>query len=243
MLDYEYRLMFVSGFGAITFFLSIAVLILFPLSVPKWFDTSDGLSEPPFIINLLFLVLMITSNAFYIRYVGSTTLTLYILFKIFLVSLVPLILLLILYKNISLERAVRILQKQNKLYFSELQKHIVLKNEDEIEILSENKSDNLKLRSEDLVYIKSADNYIEVFFLSNNTIIKKLLRTTLKNIETQFVDHKNFIRCHRTSIVNGMHIEKLIRNYSGYHLQMKNFEELIPVSRQYLLLVQGKLSL
>ncbi|MCF8380023.1 MAG: LytTR family transcriptional regulator [Bacteroidales bacterium] len=239
MLDYEYRLMFVSGFGALTFFLSVVVLIFLPLSIPKWIDTSEGLSEPPFLLNLLLFILMITAYVFYIRYVGNISLSLYILFKILLVNLFPLILLLILYKNISLERDIQVLQHQNKSYYTELQKYIEVKDELEIEILSDNKSENLALKLHDIVYIKSADNYIEIYYLSRNAINKKLIRTTLKNIEKQLAAYNHFIRCHRRSIVNVKHIEKLIRNYSGYHLQLKYFNELIPVSRQYLLLVKG----
>ena len=56
---------------------------------------------------------------------------------------------------------------------------------------------------------------------------KKLIRSTLRNIELQLMDQSDFIRCHRTSIVNIIHINKLVRNYSGYSLKMSKLEEAI----------------
>ncbi len=234
MLDYDYRLMYVSGFGAITFFLACTVLIFLPLSIPKWFDTSNGLSEPPFILNILLLLMIATSYAFYIRYVGNVPITLYILFKVVLVCMLPLIILLILYRNMSLEKTILVLQKQNKSYFLKLEENEIIEEEEKIEILSDNKSDRFQLLHNNIIAIKSADNYIQIYYLENKTLEKKLLRNTLRNIELQFIDHKSFIRCHRTSIINELYIDKLIRNYSGYHLQMSYLEESIPVSRQYL---------
>lgn len=234
--------MFVSGFGAITFFLACIVLIFLPLSIPKWFDTSDGLSEPPFILNIVLLVLVVTSFAFYIKYVGNVPITLYIMFKVALVCMLPLIILLILYRNMSLERIILVLQKQNKSYFSKLEKYEIIDEEEEIEILSDNKSDRLQILHHNIVAIKSADNYIQIYYLENKILEKKLIRNTLRNIELQFVDHKSFIRCHRTSIINELYIDKLIRNYSGYHLQMNYLEDLVPVSRQYLMIVKEMLA-
>lgn len=238
MLNYDSRLMFVSGFGAITFFLACIVLIFLPLSIPKWFDTSEGLSDPPFILNIILLVLIVTSFAFYIRYVGNVSITLYIMFKVVLVCMLPLIILLILYRNMSLERTILVLKKQNKSYFLKLEENEIIEEEEEIEILSDNKSDRLQLLHHNIIAVKSADNYIQIYYLENEILEKKLLRNTLINIELQFADHKSFIRCHRTSIINELYIDKLIRNYSGYHLQMSYLEELVPVSRQYLVIVK-----
>ena len=71
------------------------------------------------------------------------------------------------------------------------QNEISIEFEKQIEILSENKSDSLQLLHHNIVAIKSADNYIQVYYLENNMLKKKLLRNTLRNIELQFIDHKN----------------------------------------------------
>ncbi|QSS96571.1 LytR/AlgR family response regulator transcription factor [Psychroflexus sp. ALD_RP9] len=105
---------------------------------------------------------------------------------------------------------------------SKVQKHLVIK--------SENDAIQLQLNSEDLIYLKSVGNYIEVFFLNSGAIQKKLIRNRLKTFETQ-LPNKIFIRCHNSFIVNGNYIIKIEGNARNLRLQLKNCEEKIPVSR------------
>ncbi|MBU8893013.1 MAG: LytTR family transcriptional regulator [Bacteroidales bacterium] len=242
MLDYDSRLLFVTGFGAITFLLACLVFILLPLSIPKWFNINEWESDPPIILSILFMVTMATSYAFYIRYVGLVLLTLYVMFKIVLVCLLPLIILIILYKNRALERIIGILQEQNKYYFSKIGEYEKIGEDEEIDITSNNKSDKLTLKYKNIISIKSADNYTEIYYLENDSVEKKLIRNTLKNIESQLADQRSFIRCHRTRIVNILHIDKPVRSYSGYSLKMNYLEERVPVSRQYLMQVKEAIS-
>ena len=242
MLDYDSRLLFVTGFGAITFLLACIIFILLLLSVPQWFRIGEWESDPPFILNVLFLVSTAVSYAFYIRYVGKVLLTLYIMFKIVLVCLLPLIILIILYKNRALERIIVILQEQNKYYFSKISEYDKIGEDEEIDIISNNKSDKLTLKYKNIVSIKSADNYTEIYYLENGSVEKKLIRSTLKNIESQLADQRSFIRCHRTRIVNILHIDKPVRSYGGYSLRMNHLEETVPVSRQYLMQVKEAIS-
>lgn len=243
MLDYNNRLLYVTGFGAITFIIACTIYVLIPIIMPKWFDIHEWESGLPFILNILYLVLTVTAFIFYIRYVGKSSLSLYVLFKVVLVCLLPLIILLILYKNKSLERIIEKLQEQNRRYYSKLQTNEKDRENGEIEILSENKSDKLRLKYAQIVSVKSANNYTEINYLENNRVIKKLLRNTLKNIETQLSQRKIFIRCHRTSLVNVSYIDKLFRSYSGYSLKLTCCDELIPVARQYVIHIKDALSI
>jgi hypothetical protein len=233
MLDYDSRLLFVTGFGGITFLFGCIVFILIPFLIPQWFKISEWESDPPYILSALLLILTATAFAFYIRYVGKVSVSLYIMFKIVLVCLIPIFILVILYKNKSLELVIDILKEQNKNYLSRIREDEELKEDEKIEISSDNKSGKLILINKNIISIKSADNYIEIFYLENDLVEKKLIRSTLKNIESQLKDHRNFIRCHRTRIVNILHINKIARNYSGYFLKMRHLDEEIPVSRQY----------
>lgn len=241
-LDYNNRLLFVTGFGVMYFLVACSALILLPLLTPKWFKTSEWESGPPVILILCLLILTVTSFAFYIRYVGKAPLSLYIMFKVVLVCLLPLIILLILYKNKSLANVIDILQEQNKYYLSKVREYDKIILEEEIDIISSNKSSKLTLKYKNIIYIKSADNYIEIYYLENGLVEKRLIRNTLKNIESQLANQHHFVRCHRASIVNVMHIDKLVRSYSGYSLKMNIFEEKIPVSRQYLIQVKKIIS-
>lgn len=241
-LDYNNRLLYVAGFGAITFLISVFILVGLPFMFPKWFKTSEWESGPPFILNILLLILTATAFAFYIRFVGKSSLSLYIIFKMVLVCLIPAFILVILYKNKSQERMIELLREQNKAYVLKINEYEKNSGQKEISIFSANKSDNVTLKSKDIIHIKSADNYIEIFYLENDSIEKKIIRNTLKDIEAQLSEHKNIIRCHRTSLINIFYIEKLTRDYSGYSLLVSELAEKVPVSRQYVLQIKHAIS-
>ncbi len=242
MLTDDNRLLYVTGFGGITFLFSFLILVIIPMFFTKWFKISEWESGPSQLLIILLLIFTITANAFYIRYVGHTVLTLYILFKIFLVSLLPLIILNILYKNKSQELIIEILQNKNKLYETKIQQLESNEKEEIVHIYSDSRSDKISIKYRNIISVQSADNYIEIYYMVKDVTEKKLVRNTLKNIETQLVQLPEFIRCHRTSIVNMLYVTKLERNYSGYRLKMRNLDHYIPVSRQYLILVKDLIS-
>jgi DNA-binding LytR/AlgR family response regulator len=93
----------------------------------------------------------------------------------------------------------------------------------------------LSVRQEDLLYLKSADNYVYVYYLnSKREIVNYLLRNTLKNIEGQF-PNISLIRCHRFYVVNSSNVKLLRKSKDGLLLELDT-EVLceIPVSKTYL---------
>ena len=69
-------------------------------------------------------------------------------------------------------------------------------------IRGENKLDVLRLTRDQLLYIRSSDNYVEVSFKENGTPRTKLLRTTLSKVEKQF---DFLVRVHRSYLINPEH--------------------------------------
>ena len=69
----------------------------------------------------------------------------------------------------------------------------------------ENKKDVLRLDFCDLICISSADNYVEINYLKEGTLHKKLLRNTLKNM-SQEVD--GLIQVHRSYLINPLHFRE-----------------------------------
>jgi hypothetical protein len=241
-LDYNNRLLYVTGFGGISFLLQFLILVLIPLLFPDRLKRTEHENFSAYVLGFIFITVTGVAFAFYIRYVGNTILTLYVLFKIFLVCLFPLIILMILHKNKFLVQIIEVLNEKNKLYLSKLGEYEKITDEEEIEISSTNKSEQLILKYKHIISVKSADNYIDVTFFKNNEVESKLLRSTLKNIETQLADRSYFIKCHRTAIVNVMYVEKIVRSSGGYSLKMSCFEENIPISRQYFIPVKEAVS-
>ena len=233
--DFNNRLLFESGLGAIVF-LFMALVRFFV----EWFKQKYDQRIPESVLSSFvggFLILSLSSVAFafYLRYVGSVSITFYMMLKVILICLIP---------PVALNQydTITELKEQNASLLHEkiiIQERVEKYEEDylnkSIEFISENSFDNLSLLIADIAFLKSADNYVEIVFREGDNLKKKLLRNTLRNIEQQIKPYSNFIRCHRGCIVNVHYIEKLNRNYSNHWLTIKGYTEQIPVSRQYLL--------
>lgn len=231
-------IIFFAGFGGIVFILNSLSLIALPAMFPKALKIGDWQVGPPFLLNALIVTLNSVAFPFYLRFVGRTTITFDIVIQIVLIHLSAVIILrlvyIIKYQKQDLEFLQSKLGAKNVELNDELLGNIIL--------YSENKTEKIKLENNDLFYLKAADNYVEVYFIKNNTIQKKLLRNTLKNIDLQLSTYNNFVRCHRTFLVNLNLVEKLGKNYKGHYLKIKEISYEIPVSRHYLLKVKEQLN-
>jgi len=86
-----------------------------------------------------------------------------------------------------------------------INRKVVLQEVKKIILTGDNKLDILQIKEEDLICVSSADNYVEVAYLINNELNKKLLRTTLKNIETQL---PQLLKVHRSHLINPIHFKE-----------------------------------
>ncbi len=241
-LNYYNRLLYVTGFGVISFFFQLLILVVLPLIFPGMLKRRENDNFRAFLLGFIFILISGLAFAFYIRYVGQTYLSLYILFKVFLVCLFPLIILMILHKNKYLVQVIEVLKEQNKLYLSKLKEYENIVDEEEINLISSNKSDQLVLKYKQIISVKSADNYIEISYMKGGDVESKLLRSTLKNIELQLASRSYFIKCRRTHLVNVLFVEKIVRSSGGYSLKMSCFDETIPISRPYFIPVKEAIS-
>ncbi len=91
----------------------------------------------------------------------------------------------------------------------------------------------LSIRTASLYYIVSADNYVDIKYLSSGKMQTFTLRSTLKRIEEDF-ENKNLVRCHRSYIVNFDNVKILQKADDGLILDFDHAEvPNIPVSKTY----------
>ena len=237
-LSFNNKLLFTAGMGAILFLFSILFHVWFPLLFPKLFKTSKWEAGPAYVTSVLVVVCTSISYVFYLHFVGSVELSMFIAFKIFLISIVPELVIRVIYKERLLRLQINTLRKDHAHLLNILEKYNLENQIHSIELFSENRTEKIELHITDLVLIKSADNYIELYYKEDGQIKKKLIRNTLKNIEEQLNKYNVFIRCHRTSLINIKYIVELVRYDGAYKISLSGFEEEIPVSRQYLLSVK-----
>ena len=240
--DFSNQLLYISGFSVITFVSLVLFFIVLPWILPNLLMPRKHETRLFVLINSLAWMFCTTGFTFYIRYVGHVDMSMYLAFKIGLLCLVPIVILAIIRENESLRHRMEVIRSENVT----LQMKIQDTSTEETELLnfiSDNRSDSIDLHPELVLLIKSADNYVEIVYLEDNIQKKKLIRTTLKNIEVQLKANPIFIRCHRTCIVNTSYIIKLSHGYPGHRLKIHGYQEEIPVSRQYLLAVRDILNI
>ncbi len=104
---------------------------------------------------------------------------------------------------------------------------------EKIIMIAENKKDKLEILPDELLFIESADNYSNVIFFDETKNKKQLIRSSLKRIEQQ-INHPHILRCHRSFIVNLLHIKHIEGNAQGYRISFKSRQNTsVPVSRNY----------
>jgi DNA-binding LytR/AlgR family response regulator len=236
--DINNMLLFNLGIGAIVFFFMVIVRILLNWLVEDYMQTNHNAVLPYLSGGLMVLILSAVAIVFYLRYVGSVEITFYVVFKVLIICTATITILFVSDSQAEKTKHIISLLNDNKTLakqVNELEENYLSKT---IEFLSENKNDNISLTISDVVFIKSADNYVELIYKEGIEFKKSLIRNTLKNIEIKIKPYSNFIRCHRTCIINTYYIKNLERNFGAYYISIDGYQEQIPVSRQYILKIK-----
>lgn len=97
-------------------------------------------------------------------------------------------------------------------------------------VVAENGKDVFQIPLNELRYIKSADNYVEVVYFQEGQAKKEMIRNTLQGLEKQ-ISNSKLRRCHRSFMVNLQQVASVSGNAQGHKLHMHDIEELVPVSR------------
>jgi DNA-binding LytR/AlgR family response regulator len=91
----------------------------------------------------------------------------------------------------------------------------------------------LTLKSMNILYLESNDNYVNVYYLDNQKTKAYLVRNSLKQLEKSLKDYPIF-RCHRSYSVNIKNIKMIRKAKKGYEIVLNAPTELVlPVSKSY----------
>lgn len=241
MTDPDERLVFSFGLAVITFIVMLLFRVILPASI-----TTRIRVETMKISNEVGLILMIwlliaVANTFYLHYFGKIGLSLYTILKIILFSAFPSVILKLADVNMALRVQLRHYVRRNlKLEqdLAQLPDHLNAP----VTIRSESNNETIQLISANIILLKAADNYVEIIYREEDETRKKVIRNTLKNIAKQLSEIPDFLRCHRSCIVNRNYIIHLTNSYKGHTMSLIDIEEDVPVSRQYLNSVRDALN-
>lgn len=232
--EFNKKTLILAGFGGIIFIFLMLLRIVIPSLFPKLFRPEKWSLMKEIVLHFLFLVLNSVAFSFYARYVGKIEVTFHLVVNIVLISLAPVIILIIIYEYNFLKKRLQELLNQNDL-------PEILENTDGIEFESENQSEHLFLFPEQIILIKSANNYIEIIYKQNKKVSRRLIRNSLKNTEKLLSKYPSLIRCHRSYIINKNCIQNIQKGAEGLKLSLFDYSFEINVSRQYVLKVKEAL--
>ena len=108
-----------------------------------------------------------------------------------------------------------------------------------LSIKEDNGAAGFSTNLEQLLYIQSQDNYIEIHYLKDGDYTKHLMRGTLKSILNDFAF---LLKVHRSFVVNPHKVECLVGNSNKAAISFKGVAVSVPVSKSYYSSVKNYLS-
>jgi len=101
-----------------------------------------------------------------------------------------------------------------------------------ITLTSEYHNEQLRLLSSQVLYLEAADNYVAVYFQKEGKTTKKLIRSSLSRMEKELDGFPQFLRCHRSYIINLEQVVSVRGNSKKREAQLRGLEEVIPIARK-----------
>lgn len=103
---------------------------------------------------------------------------------------------------------------------------------EEIEISVGKRQHSFRVKADSLVLVKAMENYVQIQYRDGDGAIRqRIVRTTLQRAEKKIRGCREFLRCHRSFIVNLGKIEKIIRNGGNWMIKLSEIDEIIPINR------------
>ncbi len=101
-----------------------------------------------------------------------------------------------------------------------------------VSLWSDSPKEVFSVQFDDLLYLKSDNNYVSVFYTVNQSVKEQLIRTSLKQLEKE-LDNPLLIRCHRSYIINLSKVVSCKNDGHALLLFLTDLESPLRVSRSY----------
>lgn len=103
-----------------------------------------------------------------------------------------------------------------------------------IRFYDEYKKLRLVIATEAVMFIKSEDNYVQIYYMDQKKPRKFILRSSMKALE-ETLSKKGLVRCHRSYFINPAYIKIVHRDNAGLIVAELNVDgyDSIPISRKY----------
>jgi len=228
-LNKKDKYLLIGGIIIVTFIGLSINLLLVPAYLSKTNSFKNWIVLKEILWNIWILFTLATGYFIYFRIIGTFSFSFYILLKVLIISAIPISILIPYNRNRLLRKHLQSALELNK--YLEDKAHPSPKI---VHLKSDYEKDDLSVDVNALLFIRSANNYIEVFWQEKNGIRSQLVRCTLKHAEDVFKDYPFIFKCHRAFIVNINHVKKVEGKSQGYTLYVGGDEYTVTVSRNYI---------
>jgi hypothetical protein len=218
----------VIGLGIITFLsLSLNLLIL-PSLFPGILKGSKWNVKKEIIWDIWILFTVGVGYFLYYKALGIMTFGFDMIITMILIAIVPISVLITFNRNRLLRshlisaNELNIKLKENKSLPDKL-----------VHFLSDYQKDNLSIKVGLIMIVRSANNYIEVFWKENQAVRSQMVRCSLTKAEEVLADTWFIFKCHRSYLVNIHHIDKIEGSPQGYQLFFEKIDFTVPVAKNY----------
>lgn len=226
------------GFALLTMLVTSIAFVLLPKIFKRFYNPDKWTTGKSLLNNVFFLIIMGIGVVCYDYFIVMKQLPEYFpmgflvdLLAALTIGIIPLSIITIITQNNALKRNLNSSKEINQI-LSERIKISPIK--EDLITLNKSTKESISIRPEDILYMESEGNYVNVHYRQDEKVTYKQIRSTIKQMEETLQNHPMFIRCHRAFIVNINYISNAEGNAQGYQLTLSNVPQEIPVSRTYL---------
>jgi len=227
----EYALLISLGFGFITLLIVGVNQLIISLFFPHFFDPDQSKIKHNYIVSIWSLLSISIFNWLYSKYILQDMIHQYSLWDFilitFAVGIIPIFVSIVIFEK-KLSKANQTLAEDTNSIILQRKSGPV---SDFITLQSELKSENLSLSISDLIAIKAEGNYCEIYYFKQGKFTPQLMRISLKSLEKILEVYPQFMRCHRSYLVNLKLVSKVSGSARNISLHIDNVDFSIPVSR------------
>jgi hypothetical protein len=228
-LETREKYFLVIGLGGITFLsLSLNLLIL-PSLFPRILNGSSWNVKKEIFWDIWILFTVGVGYFLFYKALGIMEFGFDMIIKMILIAIVPSSVLIVFNRNRLLRSYLKSAMELNK----KLKEHKSLPDM-LVHFVSDYQKDNLSIKVSLILFIRSANNYIEVFWKEGQGVKSQMVRCSLSKAEEILQGFKFIFKCQRSYLANVNHIEKIEGSQQGYRLFFDQVDFPVPVSKNYI---------
>jgi hypothetical protein len=230
------KILLLAGYGLVTFIILLINLRFIPFVVPELFREEKWTVFREILLVGWILITITAGNYLYsvllhiVPWKGASGFFIFTGFTL-AVAFIPVIGVIVISHNALLRKNLQVSRELNQLI--RVREGAAPVDDQELLITSENRHQKIAVPAPNLICIESEGNYVTVWFVEKGMIRRRLIRSTLTNVEQQVREAENIFKCHRAFIINQSHVKKVSGNSQGYRLRLRFLDREIPVARNY----------